>query len=242
MSAAWHIGCSGYYYPYWKDLFYPEGLQPKHWLAFYNTVFNTVELNGTFYRVPKESDLKKYADATSPDFTFSVKVNKYITHNVKLKDTKKLIAEFQDLVYKGLGGKLSYFLFQMPPSFHFNEENLDRVIRNVPHKPISAIEFRHISWWNKHTKKALEAARITFCNIDYPGIDSYFMHTTDRFYLRLHGSPLLFQSPYSTYRLRNFYKKIPENMSSCHIYFNNTDRNAAYKDAQQLMKIVYKHA
>jgi uncharacterized protein YecE (DUF72 family) len=242
MSTRWHIGCSGYYYPYWKNLFYPEGLQPRHWLAYYNTVFNTVELNGTFYRVPKEGDLNNYAAATSDDFSFSVKVNKYITHNVKLKDTKKLIAEFQDLIYKGIGSKLAFFLFQLSPSFHFNEENLSRVIENIPHKPDNAVEFRHVSWWNDETQKTLEEAQITFCNVDYPGIDSYYIHTSDRFYLRLHGTPLLFQSPYSSYRLRNFYKKVPPGLRSCHAYFNNTDRNAAYKDALQLMKIAYKNA
>ncbi|MGZ4079190.1 MAG: DUF72 domain-containing protein, partial [Bacteroidia bacterium] len=60
----YYIGCSGYYYPYWKNKFYPEGLQPKNWLNYYSTVFNTVELNGTFYRTPKLSDLKKYAEVT----------------------------------------------------------------------------------------------------------------------------------------------------------------------------------
>lgn len=242
MKNVWHIGCSGYYYPEWKDLFYPEGLAPKHWLAYYNSVFNTVELNGTFYRVPKAADLKKYAANTSQDFTFSVKVNKYITHTIRLNDAARLIHEFQDLILHGLGEKVAHFLFQMPPTFRYSEENLDRVLGNIPHQPVNVIEFRHGSWWNSNTQKALSEANITFCNVDYPGLKSHFMHTTDRFYLRLHGTPLLFQSPYSTYRLRAFYQRIPAAMSAYYVYFNNTARNAAYKNAAQLVKIVYKHA
>src|ERR1700745_3357981 len=95
-SKKYKIGCSGYYYPSWKGTFYPKELKPKDWLNHYSTVFNTVELNGTFYRTPKLADLKKYASVTPPDFTFSVKMNKYITHNLKLANSKQDISEFQD--------------------------------------------------------------------------------------------------------------------------------------------------
>ena len=71
MDKSYHIGCSGYYYPYWKNKFYSKGLQPKKWLEYYSSVFNTVELNGTFYRIPKLTDLQKYESITPPDFKFS---------------------------------------------------------------------------------------------------------------------------------------------------------------------------
>ena len=145
MPKKYHIGCSGYYYPYWKNKFYPEGLQPKNWLEYYSSVFNTVELNGTFYRMPKLSDLKKYARVTPGNFKFSVKMSRYITHIIKLKESKQPIADFQKLVVEGLENKLNCFLFQLPPSFHYNEENLERIITNIPHKPENVVELRHIS-------------------------------------------------------------------------------------------------
>ena len=107
----YNIGCSGYYYPNWRNKFYPQGLPPKNWLEYYSSVFNTIELNGTFYRTPKLTDLKKYADVTKDDFTFSVKMSKYITHIVKMKDCTENINEFQDLILNGLEGKLSFFYF-----------------------------------------------------------------------------------------------------------------------------------
>src|SRR6185369_11896245 len=103
------------------------------------------------------------------DFVFSVKTSKYITHNLKLKDSKATINEFQDLILNGLGDKLTCFLFQLPPSFQYTEENLARVIENIPHKPHNVVEFRHISWWNDDVQKALKKARLTFCNVDFPG-------------------------------------------------------------------------
>ena len=112
MKTNQYIGCSGYYYPAWKKKFYPEGLQPKGWLEYYSRIFNTVELNGTFYRTPKPADLKKYYDVTPPDFRFSVKMSKQITHIRKLKETQELIEEFQALIRDGLQEKCMHYLFQ----------------------------------------------------------------------------------------------------------------------------------
>ncbi len=233
-----NIGCSGYYYSFWRKKFYPEGLSPKHWLHYYSTVFNTVELNATFYRTPKLKDLKRYAEVTTKDFTFSVKASRFITHVQKLKDCKKVISEFQDLLEEGLGKKLSYFLFQMPPSFHYNEENMARVLDSIPHKPHHVVEFRHISWWNDDVQKELKKAKITFCNVDYPGLESWFIHSTPFFYLRLHGSPELFKSTYSEKELKRFCKAFPPGAKKLNVYFNNTYYEAGYTNALQLKKLL----
>lgn len=234
------IGCSGYYYPSWKNDFYPGQLKPKDWLNYYSTVFNSVELNGTFYRTPKPNDLKKYAAATPGDFTFSVKMNKFITHNLKLHNSKNEISGFQDLVLDGLGKKLDHFLFQMPPSFHCNDENIERVVENIPHKPRNVIEFRHTSWWTEEVRKILAKAGITFCNVDFPGLRSPVMSTSDEFYFRFHGKPELFKSAYTKRQLNIFYKKIPQKSKRVAIYFNNTYYGEAYKNALQLMEIINK--
>jgi uncharacterized protein YecE (DUF72 family) len=232
-----HIGCSGYYYPAWKNKFYPAGLQPKNWLAHYSTVFNTVELNGTFYRTPKLSDLKKYYDVTPPGFRFSVKMSKQITHILKLKESQSLITEFQALIREGLEEKCIHFLFQLPPSFHYSEENLELVLTNIPHNPENVIEFRHVSWWNEDVRRKLAEAELTFCNVDFPGMETFFMHTTDIFYLRLHGNPVLFKSSYEITDLHKFYEGIPEDSVEGCIYFNNTYYEAGYENAMQLQKI-----
>lgn len=232
-----YIGCSGYYYPAWKKKFYPEGLQPKGWLEYYSTVFNTVELNGTFYRIPKAADLKKYREITPPEFRFSVKMSKQITHIQRLKDSSSLIEEFQDLIGEGLGEKCLHFLFQLPPSFHYTEENLALVLETVPHLPENVVEFRHVSWWNETVQHELAAAGITFCNVDFPGMDTFFMHTTSSFYLRLHGNPVLFKSSYGMTDLEKFHESIPKDTKDSCIYFNNTYFEAGYTNALQLKEI-----
>ncbi len=240
MKSNFLIGCSGYYYPTWKNKFYPNGIQPKNWLEYYSTVFNTVELNGTFYRTPKLTDLQKYARVTPPGFSFSVKMSRYITHVHKLKDSNELIREFQGLIKLGLDDKLSHFLFQLPPSFHYNEENMERIIDNIPHHSQNVIEFRHISWWNDEVEKKLKKAKLTFCNVDFPGLKSHFINTNDFFYLRLHGNPVLFKSSYSEAELKGFYKDFPKTAKKHSIYFNNTFYEAAYSNATQLMNMVKK--
>jgi len=241
MGRKFHIGCSGYYYPSWKGKFYPENLQAKQWLEYYSSKLNTVELNSSFYRVPKISDLKKYSGITPAYFTFSAKMSKYITHILKLKNSRQLIDDFQNLLREGLGDKLSYFLFQLPPSFQFSSENLETIISNIPHEINNVIEFRHQSWWNNDVKNEITNAGITFCNVDFPGLATPFINTTTNFYLRLHGNPELFKSCYTRAQLSDFYEKIPANCTKCTVYFNNTTYEAAYTNAFQLIEIINSH-
>ena len=237
MNKNQYIGCSGYYYPAWKKKFYPEEVKPKDWLAYFSTVFNTVELNGTFYRTPKLSDLEKYDAATPADFRFSVKMSKQITHILKLKESASLITDFQTLIREGLKEKCMHFLFQLPPSFQYSEENLNLVLEMIPHHPENVVEFRHISWWNPTVQRKMQKANITFCNVDFPGMETFFMHTSKVFYLRLHGNPVLFKSSYETDQLDKFYREIPDDSERCCIYFNNTYYEAGYENAKQLQKI-----
>lgn len=231
------IGCSGYYYPSWKNAFYPPKTPTSKWLEYYSSVFNTVELNGTFYRTPKLSDLQKQAARTPDDFKFSVKVNKYITHNLRLNEAENYIKEFEELIREGLGQKLHRLLFQMPPSYHYSEERLGQLLKNVPHREKQVIEFRHQSWWNKDVVEALSKNKITFCNVDFPGLQNPLINTTKDFYLRLHGVPDLFKSPYSDEQLKNFKNALPES-DSYTIYFNNTYYGAAYENAKKLREIL----
>jgi uncharacterized protein YecE (DUF72 family) len=228
------VGCSGYYYPQWKGSFYPVELRPPDWLSHYSSIFNSVELNGTFYKQPTLSSLKKYYDATPEDFSFSVKMNKYITHVLRLKDSRKHIIDFCEFLEEGLKDKLSCVLFQMPPSFQYTEENLKRIMNNVPHRPSSVVELRHASWWNPESIKTFKNAFITFCNVDYPGLQTKFQLTSDLCYLRLHGSPELFKTSYGDTALCEILDNLPMKAKAYYIYFNNTFYQAAWKNALTL--------
>jgi uncharacterized protein YecE (DUF72 family) len=224
------IGCSGYYYPQWKGTFYPQKLPSSKWLEHYSSVFNTVELNGTFYRIPKMTDLQRQYSHTPDEFMFSVKMNKYITHTLKLKNSSVQIHEFQSLVKEALMNKLHKFLFQMPPSFHYSEENLELICSTIPEGNQNVIELRHASWWNVTVESAFMKKAYTFCNVDYPGLKTYFINSSIDFYLRLHGSPELFKSAYTAQQLEHYFEEFPA-ANSITVYFNNTYYDAAYKNA-----------
>ncbi|HYG53537.1 MAG TPA: DUF72 domain-containing protein [Flavobacteriales bacterium] len=236
-SRNFKIGCSGYYYAAWKNSFYPAGLPASKWLTHYSTIFNTVELNGTFYRTPKLADLKKYANQTPDGFVFSVKMNRYITHIMRLKQAREKISEFHDLVEEGLRQKLHNLLFQLPPSFQYTNENLENLLNSINPHERNVIEFRHPSWWNEAVFLTLKANNYTFCNTDYPGLAHSFTITSKNFYARMHGVPELFKSPYNGEELSQFARAIPA-CSTAYIYFNNTYYDAAYRNAQELMQLV----
>lgn len=167
-------------------------------------------------------------------------MSRFITHRQRLKQ-KSAVTEFQSMISEGLGEKLLHFLFQMPPSFQFNTENLERVVGNIPNAAQNVIEFRHLSWWNETTADVLTKAGITFCNVDFPGLNTHFMHTSTCFYLRMHGNPELFISSYSEQQLEDYYQQFPTS-GICTIYFNNTMNDGAYSNALQLMELTKVHA
>ena len=231
------IGCSGYYYPQWKEKFYPRGTPPSRWLEYYSSVFNAVELNGTFYRTPTLESLKKYFNATPGEFRFSVKINKYITHILRMRGTKDMIADLVKLMEDGLEHKLSSILFQLPPSFVCNEENMSLLFENIPGGSRQVVELRHASW-KPADMDLFKRKNITFCNSDYPGIENKFIATSSEFYMRLHGVPDLFKSSYSEKSLEQMLERIPRGCDTYHIFFNNTYYQAAYLNATSLMRMI----
>lgn len=233
-----HIGCSGFYYSSWKNKFYPEGLSSRNWLRYYSGVFNSVELNSSFYRKPQLSTLKRYAAETPVGFAFSVKMSRYITHILRMKNCAGAVKELQDLVYEGLEEKLSAFLFQLPATFKYGAENLEFILTAVPPGRHNVVEFRDASWWNEDVQDQFSKRDITFCNVDYPGLKSFFMSTTDTFYLRLHGNPELFKSRYSVEELEKFAKAMPRKAKQYFIYFNNTYFDGGYSNATEMNEIV----
>jgi uncharacterized protein YecE (DUF72 family) len=210
-------------------------MAPKDWLGHYSSVFNTLELNGSFYSVPKLASLQKYYKSTPADFRFSVKANKYFTHILRLKGCKGKIEEFESQIREGLEDKLACILFQFPPSFHYSKENLDLLLENIRSSSGNIIELRHTSWWKKEVFAALKEHSLSFCSVDYPGLSNELQRTSEVFYLRLHGTPELFKSDYNNCRLKAFFEQIPTGAKAYYIYFNNTYYDAAFRNAKELI-------
>lgn len=238
MKAQFYIGTSGYSYPAWKQDFYPDKLPSREWLAYFSTQFNTLELNSSFYHFPRVATLQKMYDATGPDFLFSIKMNRMVTHYQRMKNSREKVQEFIRTAEDGFREKLGCILFQMPPTFSYTEENIDHLLQSVPHEKRSVIEFRHISWWREETFEMLRRHNLTFCNISFPKLPEDIHVTTDVFYLRMHGVPELFKSRYSMEELQAKAAQLPKEAPTKLIYFNNTMFEAGYTNARELIGLV----
>src|SRR4051812_15940918 len=123
----WHIGCSGFQYRHWRPGFYPEKLAQSKWFLFYAEHFKTLELNVTFYRFPNKVMVDSWYRKSPEDFSFAVKAPRAITHYKKFNDSTSLIESFYNTISDGLKEKLGCVLFQLPPNYHFSEDNLEKI-------------------------------------------------------------------------------------------------------------------
>ena len=138
-------GTSGFSYKGWKGPFYPEDLPQKKWLGYYASQLPAVELNNTFYRMPKESVVTGWAEQVPDGFRFSLKASRRITHFKRLKDAGDE-TEYFLRVSGALGERLGALLFQLPPNLKCDLERFDRFLDLLPHDTPAAFEFRHPSW------------------------------------------------------------------------------------------------
>jgi uncharacterized protein YecE (DUF72 family) len=142
-----HVGCSGWVYPHWRDRLYPNGLPQRAWLSHYAEHFETVEVNSTFYRLASPSAVDAWVEQTPEGFIFTVKASRYLTHVKRLKGLETGIKRF----YEPLGAltrakKLGPVLWQLPETFHRDDERLSDALRALP-AGRHAFEFRHPSWF-----------------------------------------------------------------------------------------------
>jgi uncharacterized protein YecE (DUF72 family) len=238
----WHIGCSGFHYKHWKGSFYPEGLAQKNWFEYYCQHFNSLELNVTFYRFPQLSFTQGWYNKSPQGFSFSVKAPRAITHYKKFTETEQLIEDFYDVISKGLKEKLGCVLFQMPPSYNYTEEKLEKIISSLDSSFNNVVEFRHISWWDDKIYRELATHNITFCGMSHPLLPDDVIKNTPVLYYRLHGVPQLYLSPYTSKELKKLADdiKASRKVKQAFIYFNNDIEASAIANAKQLMEFAQK--
>jgi uncharacterized protein YecE (DUF72 family) len=141
------IGCSGWNYADWRDRVYPPGCPPRRWLGHYATLFDTVEVNSTFYRLAKPDAVARWLEATPPEFRFTIKSSRFLTHMKRLTDMERGVERLYAGIAPLVGSpKLGPVLWQLPERFHRDDDRLAFALERLP-PGRHAFEFRHPSWF-----------------------------------------------------------------------------------------------
>jgi len=151
-----HVGTSGYSYKEWVGKFYPEDLKPPEMLAYYAGRLGAVEINNTFYRLPRREVLERWRAAVPDGFSFALKASRRITHLKRLKDAGEELAYLLDTAAV-MGEQLGPVLFQLPPYLKLDLDRLESFLALLPAGRRAAFEFRHPSWYEEAVFAALDA-------------------------------------------------------------------------------------
>jgi uncharacterized protein YecE (DUF72 family) len=236
------VGTSGWSYRHWAGRFYPPGMPQRLWLRHAVASFDTLEVNGTFYRLPADSMVRGWAAAAPADFTFAVKASRLITHSRRLREPEQpLRALLQRLA--PLGGHLGPLLAQLPPQARRDDEVLQGFLEAaaVAGAPALALEFRHESWFQPAVYRLLERHQASFVISDLAGRLWPLVVTAPLVYVRLHGPVHAYAGSYSDDQLRSWESRIREWAAGGHdvrVYFDNDELGYAAADALRLQTLL----
>jgi uncharacterized protein YecE (DUF72 family) len=228
------IGTSGWHYDHWSGLFYPAGLPKNKWFEHYAQHFDTVEINNTFYQLPKHETFKNWRKQAPDDFLFTVKANRYITHVKRLKNVQEPLERFLESA-RLLMNNLGPILYQLPPGMHKDLDRLGAFIRLLPTKQTAVFEFRHKSWFSEDTYELLRQSNLAFCIHDMPGVPTPRVITGNVIYIRFHGATGRYEGDYPRSTLRDWARWIKQHakeIRNVYAYFNNDARAYAVHNAK----------
>lgn len=244
------IGTSGWIYRHWRGRFYPEALPQSQWLDCYLKVFDTVEINSSFYHMPKEATFQRWRDAAPEGFLFAVKGSRYVTHLRKLSGVGDAVREFVERA-SNLREHLGPILWQLPAGLHYSPDRLHALLACLPPGRRYVLEARHPSWLMPEALSLLRSAGVALCVSDSPAVGGddpnrrLFPYaeevTADFVYVRLHGSLALYASEYTEDELRTWAHKALSWANSgldVFIYFNNDANAYAVVNARRLIELL----
>lgn len=236
----YHVGTSGWNYNHWRGNFYPEDLRSKDWFEYFVTQFDTVEINNTFYRWPSEAVLHSWKMKAPQNFIYTIKAPRSFTHVRRLNqvavESIPYLMKLTDILEPNLG----VHLFQLPPSFHYKEENFQRLqtfVSALDKNKKHTFEFRHPGWWNEQVYDLFRQHNIAFCTVSGLGMPPDVIATADFAYLRFHGED--YGTNYSDAELKAYAAKIKKlKCSEVFAYFDNDVHAFAPQNALQLKEIL----
>lgn len=234
------IGTSGWHYKHWVGKFYPEKLPGAKMLAYYFDRFDTVEINNSFYMLPKIETLSAWRDATPKNFEFAIKASRFLTHNKKLKEPENALNNFVPRA-EALGEKLGPILFQLPPKWRINVDRLAEFLDALPKYHRYTFEFREPSWLIQPVYDLLRKHNAAFCIYELAGFHSPIEITANWTYIRLHGPGGKYQGSYGDEVMRTWAERIArwsEELKSIYVYFDNDQAGYAAFNALTLKRMV----
>ena len=183
------VGCSGWNYADWRERVYPKGMPPRRWLSRYATIFDTVEVNSTFYRLASREAVADWVAQTPDDFVFALKASRYLTHMKRLTDLDRGIERYYERIEPLLGTpKLGPIVWQLPQNFHRDDDRLAQALAALP-PGRHCFEFRHESWFVPEVYSLLRERGVALVIGDTPTRPFQTYETTaDWTFVRFHGS------------------------------------------------------
>ncbi len=234
------VGTSGWSYDHWRGNFYPADLAKGKELEHYATVFDTVELNSSFYHLPKPKTARNWHERTPRAFVFAVKGSRYITHRLKLADASEPVQRLVDSI-KPLAEKTGPILWQLSPGFACDQKRLASFLELKPPDQHWACEFRHESWFCPDVYELLAAHNCALVWADTPNYPLATIATADFIYARLHGHSHLYVSDYDDEQLRNWAQKLLAAAGEdrdIFAYFDNDAKGHAPKNALTMRQML----
>jgi uncharacterized protein YecE (DUF72 family) len=233
------IGCSGWMYDDWRGRFYPDGAPKRRWLELYARVFDTVEVNSTFYRLARRSAVERWVSQTPPGFLFAVKASRYLTHIKRLAAIEEGIERFYEPIEPLIeAGRLGPVLWQLPENFHRDDERLQGWLRALP-PGRHTIEFRHESWFVPEVYAALRRRGVALTIGDHPSRPFQSCEATaDWRFVRFHYGSRGRGGNYSATELSEWARRIGQwrRTHEVYAYFNNDWNGYAPANARELRR------
>ncbi|WP_350279667.1 DUF72 domain-containing protein [Kribbella sp. HUAS MG21] len=261
----YRVGISGWRYPPWRKVYYPEGLPQRAELEYASARLNSIELNGSFYSLQRPTSYQRWYDETPDGFLFAVKGPRFVTHLKRLADVDAPLANFFASGVLALGNKLGPVLWQLPPNFQYDADRCAQFFDQLPRATVEAaevakrhdermegralleatvdqplryaLEVRHDSFKTKHFLELARAHDIAVVCADTAGKWPMFNEVTADFaYVRLHGAEELYVSGYDDKSLARWARKIRGWKCDTYVYFDNDAKVHAPFDAENLSR------
>jgi uncharacterized protein YecE (DUF72 family) len=235
------VGCSGWNYADWRERIYPKGLPTSKWLEHYATLFDTVEVNNTFYRLPRIEAVARWVEQSPPGFVFAVKASRYLTHVKRLRDlgdgVERFYAHIEPLARSP---KMGPVLWQLPRTFKRDDERLAEALGALP-PGLHCFEFRHESWFVDETYELLRRHQAALVIGDHPE-RPFQAHelTADWTFIRFHYGHRGRNGNYSDRELEDWAARIADwrGLVDVYAYFNNDWTGFAVRNGLRLKKLL----